>query len=149
MSYCLETDGPITTQVDITWLRRIKEFGPRTAQEIPIGTVSRLSIAGFIRAEEAEGVISAKYGARIMRHIQYRISQQGENYLANMADDKTVEFIERFAAKGQYVRIEGKARQSSYEKNGNTVYTTEVLGFRFDFCEPKGAGDEGVGDEEI
>ena len=63
--------------------------------------------------------------------------------------DKTVEFIERFAAKGQYVRIEGKARQSSFEKNGNTVYTTEVLGFRFDFCEPKGAGDEGVGDEEI
>lgn len=63
-----------------------------------------------------------------------------------------VEFIERYAAKGQYVRIEGKVQQSSYEKNGSTVYTNEVRGFRFDFCEPKAPGASqggGYADDEF
>ena len=88
MTYCLEIDGPILTPVDIAWLRRLKAFGPKSSQEIPIGTISRLKIAQFICAEAAEADKSAIYGAKNWSRIQYRIDPKGEDFLASLNTDE-------------------------------------------------------------
>ncbi|MDA8232776.1 MAG: single-stranded DNA-binding protein [Magnetospirillum sp.] len=119
----------------------------------------RLEQFGHIGKIKVE-TINGKKLARVSLASKTRSKDKHTGQVKEYADwlewtffgEKTVEFIERHAGKGQYVRIEGKARQSSYEKNGQKVYTTEVLGFRFDFCEPKGDDNDGgyePGDEEI
>ena len=49
---------------------------------------------------------------------------------------KTAENCERFLKKGRLVGVQGKIRTGKYEnKNGQTVYTTEVYADRIEFLE--------------
>ena len=48
---------------------------------------------------------------------------------------KTAENCERFLKKGRLVGIQGRIRTGKYEKNGQTVYTTDVYADRVEFLE--------------
>ena len=49
---------------------------------------------------------------------------------------KTAETIEKYLTKGDQVGIEGRIQTGSYEdRNGNTVYTTDVIVNRITFCQ--------------
>lgn len=41
---------------------------------------------------------------------------------------KSVDFIQRYVSKGDLVYIEGKLQTRKWESNGQTKYTTEVIG---------------------
>ena len=57
---------------------------------------------------------------------------------------KQAENCERFLAKGRLVGVQGRLQTGSYEKNGATVYTTDVVADRVEFLEwgdrPSGQG---------
>jgi single-strand DNA-binding protein len=42
-------------------------------------------------------------------------------------NEKTIEFIEKYLAKGDLVRIEGKIQTRSWEKDGEKKYATEIV----------------------
>ena len=48
---------------------------------------------------------------------------------------KAAENCEKFLAKGRLVGIQGSLQTGSYEKNGITVYTTDVIANRVEFLE--------------
>lgn len=48
---------------------------------------------------------------------------------------KQAENCERFLAKGRLVGVQGRLQTGSYEKNGATVYTTDVIADRVEFLE--------------
>ena len=48
---------------------------------------------------------------------------------------KQAENCERFLAKGRLVGVQGRLQTGSYEKNGATVYTTDVVADRVEFLE--------------
>ena len=49
---------------------------------------------------------------------------------------KTADFAEKYLKKGTKILIEGQIQTGSYEnKNGDTVYTTEVIVDHHEFCE--------------
>ena len=48
---------------------------------------------------------------------------------------KAAENCEKFLAKGRLVGIQGTLQTGSYEKNGITVYTTDVIANRVEFLE--------------
>ena len=48
---------------------------------------------------------------------------------------KTAENCERFLKKGRLVGIQGRIRTGKYEKNGQTVYTTDIYADRVEFLE--------------
>ena len=51
---------------------------------------------------------------------------------------KTAEFVEEYFAKGDRIAITGHVQTGSYEnKDGDTVYTTDIIGERAEFCESK------------
>lgn len=111
---------------------------------------------GSVKVETRDGRKFARVSVASKSHGKDKTTGEKKEFTEwlewTFFNTNTVEFIERYAAKGQYVRIEGKVQQSSYEKNGATVYTNEVRGFRFDFCEPKAPGasqDDGYTDDEI
>lgn len=57
-----------------------------------------------------------------------------------VAFGKTAEIISEHFTKGRKILIEGRLRYGSYEKDGHTVYTTEIVIDRFEFVEKKEGG---------
>ena len=58
-----------------------------------------------------------------------------------VAFDKIAELISQYVGKGDTLGIEGEIKYGSYEKNGNTVYTTDIIINRIHFV--GGKKDEG------
>lgn len=48
---------------------------------------------------------------------------------------KQAENCERFLAKGRLIGVQGRLQTGSYEKDGATVYTTDVVADRVEFLE--------------
>ena len=46
-------------------------------------------------------------------------------------------FANRYIKKGTKIAIEGRIQTGSYEKDGKTVYTTDIVVDRHEFCESK------------
>lgn len=60
--------------------------------------------------------------------------------------NKTAENVERFLSKGKMCGVSGKIKTGSYKnKEGTTVYTTEILADRVEFLSPR---SEGVASEK-
>jgi len=59
----------------------------------------------------------------------------GTDFPSVVCFGKTAENCERFLKKGRLVGVSGRIRTGKYEKNGQTVYTTEVYADRVEFLE--------------
>lgn len=52
--------------------------------------------------------------------------------------NKTADNCARFLKKGSRVHVNGRLRTSSYEKDGEKRYSTEIVADRVNFLDPKG-----------
>lgn len=69
---------------------------------------------------------------------------QGADFISCLAFGKTAEFIEKYFRKGMRIGLAGRIQTGSYtNKEGNKVYTTEVLAETVEFVESKGSGGGG------
>lgn len=60
-----------------------------------------------------------------------------------IAFGKTAENLEKFTSKGRLIAVQGRIQTGSYKnKNGDTVYTTDVVADRVEFLEWKKRDDE-------
>lgn len=63
------------------------------------------------------------------------------NFIPVIAFGKTAEACEKYTGKGLRVAVEGKINTGSYQnKDGATVYTTDVIADRIEFIDWKTAG---------
>ena len=71
-------------------------------------------------------------------------SQPTADFIGCICFGKTAEFINKYFHKGDPIIVEGRIQTGSYEKNGQRVYTTDVLVDRTEFV-PKSnnSGDQG------
>ena len=66
-----------------------------------------------------------------------RYSKDKENdtdFISCVAFGKSASFINSYFSKGRMIAIEGNIRTGSYEKNGQKVYTTDVIVDKAHFC---------------
>lgn len=63
--------------------------------------------------------------------------KEGTDYISCIAFGKTAEVISQYCHKGSKVAVTGGIRTGSYEKDGRTIYTTDVVVERIDFLDPK------------
>lgn len=54
---------------------------------------------------------------------------------------KTAENVGRYMKKGRQIAVEGHIATGSYEKDGKTIYTTDIIGDRVEFL---GKRDDGI-----
>lgn len=68
-----------------------------------------------------------------------RIGQDnGADFIRCVAFGKTAEFIDDYFTKGLRVAVSGRIQTGSYEnKDGQTVYTTDVIAERVEFADGK------------
>ena len=59
--------------------------------------------------------------------------QRSADFITCIAFDKTAEIISKYLTKGQKAGVEGHIRTGRYEKDGHTIYTTEIHVDRIEF----------------
>ena len=77
--------------------------------------------------------------------------EDGDNadFIGCIAFGKTAEFVERYFGKGQRIGLIGRIQTGSYvNKDGNKVYTTDVVADRVEFVESKGSAGGGTGQRD-
>ncbi len=83
----------------------------------------------------------AKFSLAVDR--RYNKEEQSADFINCVAFGKTAEFLERYGRKGTKFVVEGRIQTGSYtDKNGNKVYTTDVVVEQIEFAESKGNGTQ-------
>ena len=62
---------------------------------------------------------------------------QQADFINCIAWNKTAETMYQYLSKGSLIGIEGRLNTGSYEKNGQTIYTTDVVVENFTFLESR------------
>lgn len=87
---------------------------------------------------DAKGMKVARYTLAIDRR-----GKKGEaDFISCVCFDKPADFAERYLKKGTKIAVEGRIQTGSYtNREGNKVYTTDVIVHTHHFCEGKAAAD--------
>lgn len=114
---CIILVGRLTRDPDIRWSQ-----GPEQK------CVARFTLAVDRRMKRQEG----------------QQEQQTADFPACVAFGKTAEFIEKYVQKGTKLVLSGRIRTGSYtDRNGNKVYTTDVIADSVEFAESKKSQESG------
>lgn len=71
---------------------------------------------------------------------RYKTNDQTADFMPCVAFGKTAEFLERYVKKGTKLVIEGRIQTGSYtNKEGNRIYTMDILVENVEFAESKTA----------
>lgn len=74
----------------------------------------------------------------------------GADFIGCVAFSKTAEFIEKYFRKGNKIAVVGHIQTGNYKnKDGNTVYTTEVIADRVEFVEKKADAGQADGTDNF
>lgn len=78
--------------------------------------------------------------------VDRRFKRTGEptaDFIRCICFGKTAEFAEKYLSKGTKIAVNGRIQTGSYKnKNGETVYTTDVVADNLEFVESKSAGQQ-------
>lgn len=105
--------------------------------------IGRLTRDPEVRYSQGENSIAI---ARYTLAIDRPKNKDGEataDFISCVAMGKNGEFAEKYLRKGSKIAIEGTIRTGSYtNKDGQKIYTTDVLVNQHEFCESKGMSEE-------
>jgi len=84
------------------------------------------------------GTAVANFTLAVNRNFKDKQTGQYEaDFIRCIAFGKTAETMAQYVKKGHQLGIEGRIQTGSYEKDGQRVYTTDVVVDQFYFLEPK------------
>ena len=69
--------------------------------------------------------------------------EDGSDFISCKVWGNRAEVMEKYIKKGHKVCVAGRIETGSYEKDGHTIYTTEIVVEDFDFIEPKTTDNDG------
>jgi single-strand DNA-binding protein len=105
---------------------------------ILMGRMTRDAEARYSQGESSTAV--ARFSLAVDR--RFNKDEQSADFINCVAFGKTAEFIEKYGKKGTKFVVEGRIQTGSYtDKNGNKVYTTDVVVEQVEFAESKGSSD--------
>lgn len=102
-------------------------------------------IGRFTRDPEVKYTANNTCYASFSVAIDRRYKQDGQptaDFPRVIAWGKTAEFIEKYFRKGMKIAIDGRIQTGSYKnKDGQTIYTTDVVAENVEFVESKNSSD--------
>ena len=88
----------------------------------------------------------AKFTLAVDRRFKREGDDQSADFIGCTAFGKTAEFIEKYGRKGTKFVVEGRIQTGSYtNKDGQRVYTTDVVVEQVEFAESKASSDNNNG----
>lgn len=111
---------------------------------ILMGRLTRDAEVRYSQGENSSAV------ARFSLAVDRRFTRQGEesqtDFINCVAFGRTAEFLERFGRKGTKFVVEGRIQTGSYtNKDGQKVYTTDVVVENVEFAESKASSGNNDG----
>lgn len=108
--------------------------------------IGRLTKDADVRYSQGENATAiARYSLAVDRPGA-KDGQPSADFINCVAFGKNAEFVEKYLKKGMKIAIEGRIQTGSYtNKDGNKVYTTDIVVEHHEFCESKGnnSSDQG------
>jgi len=75
--------------------------------------------------------------ARFTLAINDRFNKDEANFINCVAFKKTAELIAQYVRKGHQIGVEGRVQTGSYEKDGQRIYTTDIIVNNVQFLESR------------
>ena len=111
---------------------------------ILMGRLTRDAEVRYSQGENASAV--ARFSLAVDRRVRRDGGEQTADFINCVAFGKTAEFLERFGRKGTKFVVEGRIQTGSYtNKDGQKVYTTDVVVEQVEFAESKASSDGNTG----
>lgn len=80
----------------------------------------------------------ARFSLAVDRRFKNENSNENADFISCVAFNKTAQFIEKYFRKGQRIGLTGRIQTGSYtNKDGQKVYTTDVIAEQVEFVESK------------
>ncbi len=84
-----------------------------------------------------EPMAIAMYTLAVQRDFKNKDGKYEADFIRCKAFNKRGEFAEKYLHKGMKILVEGRLQSGSYEKDGQTHYTTDLIVDRHEFCESR------------
>ncbi len=99
--------------------------------------IGRLTREPDVRYIGSTQMAIARFTLAINRGKDRNGKDLGADFPAIVCYGKQAELVEKYVNKGMLVSVEGHIKTGSYEKNGQKVYTTDIVADRIGFLEGK------------
>lgn len=105
---------------------------------ILMGRLTRDAEVRYSQGESTNAI--ARFSLAVDRRFRRNGDEQTADFISCIAFGKTAEFFERFGRKGTKFVLEGHIQTGSYtNKDGQRIYTTDVVVENAEFAESKNA----------
>ena len=105
-----------------------------------MGRLTRDAEVRYSQGDSSTAV--ARFSLAVDRRFKRDGDDQTADFINCVAFGRTGEFMERFGRKGTKFLVEGRIQTGSYtNKDGQRVYTTDVVVEQVEFAESKASGD--------
>lgn len=107
---------------------------------ILLGRLTRDAEVRYSQGESSTAV--ARFSLAVDRRFKRDGEEQTADFISCVAFGKTGEFMEKYGKKGTKFAIEGRIQTGSYtNKDGQRVYTTDVVVEQVEFAETKSSNN--------
>lgn len=108
-------------------------------QVVLMGRLTRDPEVRYSSGEKAMAI--ARYTLAVDRRVSRSKDEQTADFIPCIAFDKAAEFAEKYFRQGMRVLVSGRIQTGSYtNREGQKVYTTEVILTSQEFADSKGEG---------
>ncbi len=85
----------------------------------------------------SSNIATTRFTLAVNRPFQSQNGEQGTDFINVVVWRKQAENVKKYVSKGSLVAVEGRIQTGSYEKDGQRIYTTDVVADSVQFLETK------------
>lgn len=109
---------------------------------ILMGRITRDAEIHYTQGEKSTAI--ARFSLAVDRRFKKDNDEQNTDFISCIAFGKIAEFLEKFGRKGTKFVVDGRIQTGSYNnKDGQKVYTTDVVVENIEFAESKNSSGSG------
>ena len=109
---------------------------------ILMGRITRDAEIRYTQGEKSTAI--ARFSLAVDRRFKKDNDEQNTDFISCIAFGKIAEFLEKFGRKGTKFVVDGRIQTGSYNnKDGQKVYTTDVVLENIEFAESKNSSGSG------
>lgn len=109
---------------------------------ILMGRITRDAEIRYTQGEKSTAI--ARFSLAVERRFKRDNDEQNTDFISCIAFGRVAEFLEKFGRKGTKFVLDGRIQTGSYNnKDGQKVYTTDVVVENIEFAESKNSSGSG------
>jgi single-strand DNA-binding protein len=97
----------------------------------------------------SSNIATTRFTLAVNRPFQGQNGEQGTDFINVVVWRKQAENVSKYVSKGSLVAVEGRIQTGSYERDGQRVYTTDVVADSVQFLETKAQSQNRGGDADV